>query len=317
MNLAYHISENLASHLEKINKLRIELLTLPLSPKNELRLKWEAGLERIAWSLAMTETNLSKNEIAKILVSPPKKPTSVESDILNFKKTLSYIRENWIGNQNQIDMAVVKKIYDLSCRETMGRATGLTEYAEKRMNFFLDYLEKAKSEHPAIAAAIAQEQTINVTPFDKGNGRIGRLLSYLYLYKSGYDMREMLVLEEFYRRDIVTYRRMLELAKIEGNLTFWLEYFAFGLLTALKKALDNVRGLNFSRSLPASLWKLNNRQRQILEKLEVPGAKITNKEVVKLFGVSQITASRDLAKLTSLGLLLNHGKGRGAAYTKA
>ncbi len=43
---------------------------------------------------------------------------------------------------------------------------------------------------------------------------------------------------------------------------------------------------------------------------------ITNKKVQKLFKVSQITASRDLAKLASVGLLFTHGKGRSVYYTK-
>jgi len=61
---------------------------------------------------------------------------------------------------------------------------------------------------------------------------------------------------------------------------------------------------------------LNDRQNKILERLENPNLKITNKDVQKMFGVSQITASRDLSKMANLGILLPHGKGRSVFYTK-
>lgn len=65
-----------------------------------------------------------------------------------------------------------------------------------------------------------------------------------------------------------------------------------------------------------SLWKLNDRQKKILDIMENPELKITNKIVQKQFGISQITASRDLAKMVNLGVLLPHGKGRSVFYTK-
>jgi len=126
----------------------------------------------------------------------------------------------------------------------------------------------------------------------------------------------MISFEEFYRRDIVTFKRMLDLSKIQGNLTLWLEYFAFCLMHSLEKTADIVKNQKFQEDLPASFWKLNGRQRQILETLDQPGVKITNKDVQKAHGISQITASRDLARLTNLGLLLAHGKGRSVYYTK-
>jgi len=77
-----------------------------------------------------------------------------------------------------------------------------------------------------------------------------------------------------------------------------------------------IKGLKSQDNLPSSFWKLNGRQQSILSVLENPGEKITNKDVQKKFGVSQITASRDLSHLTTLGLLLAHGKGRSVYYTK-
>lgn len=319
MNLSYQISEKLDSYLKKIDELRRDILLYPLPPKLEMRFRWDSLLERIVWSLALNDLLISKTDVVKVMVShmefPKKKLKEEEVNAINLRKAFIYIKENWMVSKNPVTMNTVTKLYDVSCRQSLGPMTGLTEYSEKRMNVFLDYLQKGQ-EHPVIQAGIAQIETINITPFDKGNGRIGRLLSYLFLYKNGYDFREMLVLEEFYKHDIVTYKRVLELGKIQGNMTLWLEYFAFGIMTQLTKAKENNTNLKFQEELPGSFWKLNARQRQILEYLERPELKITNKEVQKFYAVSQITASRDLSKLANLGLLFAHGKGRSVYYTR-
>jgi hypothetical protein len=319
MNLSYHISEKLDSYLKKIDELRSDILLAPLSPKTEIRFKWDANLERIIWSCALNDILISKLDVIKLLVNTPKfqkrKRKDEEASVIDLRNAFTFIKEEWMVEKNPVTMKVIKKLYEVSCRASLGPMTGLTEYSEKRMNSFLDYLQKGQ-DHPVIQAGIAQVETINTTPFDEGNSRIGRLLSYLFLYKNGYDFREMLVLEEYYKRDVVTYKKVVEMTKIPGNMTIWLEYFAYGIMTQLAKAKENIVNLKFQENLPQSSWKLNSRQKQILEYLENPEVKITNKDVQKTHGVSQITASRDLSKLTSLGFLFVHGKGRSVYYTR-
>ena len=319
MNLSYHISDKLGSYLKKIDELRSDILLYPLSPKIEMRFKWDSLLERIIWSCALNDIIVSKPDTIKLLTGslefPKKKLKEGGASVINLRKALSYIKENWMVSRDPVTMKTIKKLYEVSCRESLGAMTGLTDYSEKRMNVFLDYLQKGQ-EHPVIQAGIAQIETINITPFDQGNGRIGRLLSYLFLYKNGYDFREMLVMEDYYKNDVITYKRVLELGKIQGNMTLWLEYFSYGVMTQLAKAKENIANLKFQEEIPQSFWKLNGRQKQILDYLERPEQKITNKDVQKSYGVSQITASRDLGKLANLGFLFAHGKGRSVFYTR-
>ena len=318
MDLAYNVSENLKGYLDKIEKLRTEILLYPISPKTELRLKWDGMMEKVLWSLSLTENTLSKANVVSLLSSMSKgksKLTNFEKDVINQKKAFSYIKENWLVSEMAVSMNTIKKLYDLSCRETLGIMSGLTEYSEKRINTVLTYLQKGK-DHPVVQAGVAQIELINITPFDNGNGRVARLLSYLFLYKNGYDVRELISFEEFFRRDIITFKRMMELSKIQGNLTLWLEYFAFCVMHSLEKTAEIIKNQKFQENLPSSFWKLNSRQRQIIEVLENPGLSITNKEVQKIHNISQITASRDLSNLVALGMLLSHGKGRSVYYTK-
>lgn len=319
MDLAYNISENLSNYLDKIEKLRTEILLTPLSPKTELRLVWDGQLEKVIWSLSLIDNPLSKANVVSLLsrinTTDKKKLTNFEKDVINQKKAFNYIKENWSVTENFVTINTIKKLYEVSCSQTLGKMSGLTEYSEKKLDTVLNYLQKGK-DHPVIQAGVAQIELINITPFDNGNGRVARLLSYLFFYKNGYDVRNLISFEEFYRRDIVTFKRIMDLSKIQGNLTLWLEYFAFCVMHCLEKTLEIVKNQKFQEDLPATFWKLNSRQRQIIEKLEDPSLVITNKEVQKSYDISQITASRDLAKLTTLGLLLAHGKGRSVYYTR-
>jgi Fic family protein len=319
IKFSYNISDKFNTYLSKIEDLRIEILTTPLTPKNELRLKWDANLERIIWSLSLLDNSISKKEATNLLTKyagkPKKKLSSYQKEVLNQRKVFGYIRENWLGSKSVVTMPVIKKLYEISCRETDGKMTGLTEYSEKRVDEVLNYLQKG-SDHPIIQAGIIQFEIMNIKPFDNGNGKIARLLSYIFLYKSGYDIRDMLIFEAYLKKDEPTFRRVLDLTRIQNNLTVWLEYFSFAIAESLQQVLNKIKNEKFTDELPSSFWKLTGRQRQILEYLETPGVHISNKDVKKMCGVSQITASRDLAKLTSVGLLFAHGKGRSVYYTR-
>jgi Fic family protein len=314
--LSYHLSERLKDYLATIEKLRQKILLFPLNPKEELRLKWEMNLQRIFWAMSLIDNPLNKSDVIKLLSTPPKKKlNNSEKDILNQRNAMNYLKENWLVSTSPITINTIRHLYDIACKETSGAVGTVFNTFEKEINLVLEYLQTG-NENPIIQAGIAEIQISIINPFTSGNGRMARLMPYLFLYKYGYDFREMLNLEEFYRRDLVAFRQIRENVRNTKNLTLWLEYFTFGIITQLKKAIGIIEQSKFQTDIAASFWRLNDRQKQILLSLEQPGARITNKNIQKNFGVSQITASRELAKLVNLGLLFPHGKGRSVYYTK-
>ncbi len=309
LNISYTISPNLKVTLDKIETQRRSLLLTPLSPKTEIRLRWEAMLNRIYWSLSLTDNEITKAEMVRLLIShPAQELTSQENEVIKYKKAFDYISENWLVTSRAVTSRTIFVLHEIACY-------GRPRASETTLREFLEYLQ-ASSEHPVIQAAIAQLQLVYLSPFTDGNGRTARLLSYIFLYKSGYDFRGMLALEEYFRRDLVSFRENTAKYIKGGNVTLWLEYFANCVQTQLEKTLNDIYDNRFRVDVPASFLELNDRQRAILAELEAPGSTITNKKVQRQFKVSQITASRDLTKLTSLGLLFSHGKGRSVYYTK-
>lgn len=298
INLSYNLSPTLKSFLAKIELLRQKILLTPLSPKTELRLRWEATLNRVYWSLMSIGKPLNKARIIKLLANPPKTGSpSEEYQAIKYKKALDYIREHFLVSHEHITPKTILTLHSIACY-------GNFRSSQAQLKQLLDYLQ-GSPEQPVIQAGIAYIEIINISPFTQENRQIACLLALVFLYKAGYDFRGLLVLEEYFHKDNTS---------ITQNLTPFLESFASTMITQLEKV--TYPNLSSEDYLPSSFWQLNDRQKSILGFLENPDATITNKKVQNLFNISQITASRDLTKLANLGLLFLHGKGRSVFYTR-
>ncbi len=306
ISLSYNLSPALKERLEKIESMRREILLTPLSPKIELQIRWKAMIDRIHSSLILSGHSLTKPQIIKVLTSPiaPKK----ENDVLNYKKALDYINQYWLVSHKTVLVKDVLMLYDIFCK-------GRLRVPLSRIQELLDYLQ-AQKEHPAIEAGIANLGIVRIRPFTDGNGRLARLLALLFLYKEGFDIKGFSVFEKTWAQDRETFRQASQIALNSASITLWLEFFAQTLLAQLRDLLDEIKASSLDTGLPSSFWEISDRQKRILSSLDEPGAVATNKKIQKQFEISQITASRDLSKLASLGLIFSHGKGRSVYYTK-
>jgi Fic family protein len=147
-------------------------------------------------------------------------------------------------------------------------------------------------------------------------GLFARLTHYLFLAKYGFDIRGWVTPDRVWQTDEATYTRLIDAYSRDHTLTQWLEYMAQSTQTNLETILTDIRESRFHIEYPAAFWELSDRQKEILKLMDTPDTSMTNRKVHKRFKVSQITASRDLSKLTALGLLYPHGKGRSVYYTK-
>lgn len=309
VNVSYTISPILGGSLQKIESLRRDILLIPLTPKTELRLRWEGMVNKAYWSLALSNNPLTKKEVLSLLTQQhTKKLTQEENEVIKYKKALDYIAQEWLASPKNITPKTVILLHEIGC---FGRFQG----PETSLRQLLDYLQ-ASPEHPVVQAAIAQIHLANQSFFTQGNGRLSRLLGLLFLYKSGFDVKGFYALEEYFRHDLSGFNYHLENALKLAHITTWLEYFAESFMNQLEKVYQNIRAEKVGIDLPSSFWDLNDRQKTILTLFDQPDSTITNKKVQKKFKVSQITASRDLSKLTTLGILFARGKGRSVYYTR-
>ena len=310
LNVSYTVTPKLNNYISKIENLRTVIHLTPLSQNTKIKLRWEAALNRIYASLALSGSSLKKAEMAKLLSQNKKKLNKEEQKVINYKIATDYILQNWLGSPNPIDSEAI-----IALSKIIG--TGRLSAPRQELTHLFEYLT-AKKENPIIQAAIAYIELMKMQPFTSSNQIIASLASTLFLYKYGYDFRGFTSYEAEWIGDYSYFKENLKLALDTPSLTLWLEYFALCVLHQLEK-LDQIlaRPNQTITDSPKALWELNDRQKSILTNLDKPDVTITNRKIQEKYDISQITASRDLGKLTSLGLLFSHGKGRSVYYTKA
>ena len=320
LNISYTFSPFLLRSYEKINNLRREIVLYPLSPKTELEFRFRATINRIHYGLHLAGTEVSSEQIKKILSSQVylamqtgKKNTennSIERQVIRYKHAFDYLKQEWLVTPAPIDVETIITLHEIA-------SEGKLKVSPKQISEVLNYLQ-ATSDSPFIQAAIAKFLFTYMDPFSGENEVISLLCSYLFLYKAGWDIRGMVVLEHALGKEPEQYKSQYHQAVQSLNVTGWIEYF----VRVMTEQLEELHASMMASSAEGLVvqkdksWELNDRQKAILNLLDDPTVMVTNRTIQKMFKVSQITASRDLAKLTTLGLLFAHGKGRSVRYTK-
>lgn len=96
--------------------------------------------------------------------------------------------------------------------------------------------------HPVIVAGLAQLKLVRIHPFLDGNGRTGRLLSALCLYRAGSDHTRLVTMSQYYDHNRDAYYHAVRLGNEEGaDVTGWLAYFAAGLAVQFREAAAQAR----------------------------------------------------------------------------
>jgi hypothetical protein len=313
--LAYTESSDLKVHLQHIDTLRATLLTIPFAPKTEMKFRWEARATRIHSSLMLAHTLFSRGQIVKILGSHTKHVPSDYRDVIAYDNAINYIEDNWSANTKPVTLATVSAIASMALPNPKDAIERAILGIETPIRTTLEYLEN-QSDHPIIQAGIALCLFSTAAAISLDSGIVARLITSIFFAKYGYNCRGLLTVEKNWVAAGDIYEEALASHQKEGNLNRWLMFFTQSVEENLTERIEDVTNSKFHQEFPASFWDLSDRQKTIIRYLEEPTNSITNKKAQTMFGVSQITASRDLSKLTTLGLISSHGKGRSISYTK-
>jgi Fic family protein len=310
LNITYNISPRLNEYLHRIEDLRKQILLTPMPQTQELKFRWEAMFSRIHYSLKLAGNPLKKAEMMKLLSEITHKNLNEDQKaVLKYKEVLDYISQNWQGSQNAVDAQALIDLYEII-------GSGKLRVPQAGLQTLLDYLQ-IEGESPIIQAAIVEIEIEKMQLFTENNSLIAHLAADLFLYKYGYDFKGFLAYEAGWMKDAEKFKENHQRSLNAVSLTLWLEYFAERILEQLEEIIQSIKNPKSGTfDLKESFWQLNERQRSIMNFLDQPQATITNRQIQKKCKISQITASRDLAKLENLGHLLSHGKGRSVYYTK-
>ncbi len=178
---------------------------------------------------------------------------------------------------------------------------------------------KAKDIHPIFRAAILHYQLVYIHPFIEGNGRTARAMATLLMYALGYDFKRFFSLEQYFDSDVNAYYEALLSVQqsTKNDLTYWLEYFTYGLAVEIEKIKSQVLKLSKDLKLKKQLGKqiaLSERQIILLELFQQQD-EITSDEAQQVLpNVSVDTILRDIKDLIHKGVIEKKGVTKGVRY---
>lgn len=174
---------------------------------------------------------------------------------------------------------------------------------------------------PLVRAAMAHLNLVMIHPFRDGNGRMARALQTLVLSRSGMTEPAFSSIEEWLGRNTADYYRALALTggerwRPEGDAGLWVK---FNLRAHHMQAQTTSRRFHEAAAIWAALDEVaaeHGLPDRVTDELydAVIGFRIRRATYLKRAGVEQRTASRDLARLSDLGLLRPVGQTKGRHY---
>lgn len=188
------------------------------------------------------------------------------------------------------------------------------------MELFIDWFNSTKSSYSLLGrAAIAHVYFESIHPFEDGNGRIGRALVEKVLSQE-VERPVLIAVSKILEQRKKEYYAALERCNQTLEANHWVEFFSDAILQAAK---ESAILLNFliekSRMLTAISKNINPRQEKVLLRLFEAGPQgfkggLSAENYIAITKTSRATATRDLAKLVAMGVLVKTGELRHTRY---
>lgn len=344
----YNITPIILSKTAEIAEIKAAVERSRVLPLNEAQLRRQAILRMAHTSTSIEGNKLAEFEVGKVLEG--KSVRAAQKDILeveNYYQALKALDE-LSKSKSPITLNEVLKLHQAVTRglvekEKTGKFRPADVYVlddlgdgremlrfkappasavKKLVEDLLAWLKESEKEniHPIIRAGILHLQFVTIHPFTDGNGRVARLLTQLQLYKDGWDFRKILVLEDYYNTDRMSYYNAENKAQGKNykktmDFTTWLEYFTTGFLVEARKALEQIQSIGFGKvSKKSEQIFLDRDEIQIMDFLTTTG-RITSGDVADVLGVAKRTAQLKLKNLSEKDLLKLNGKGPASYYS--
>jgi len=244
--------------------------------------------------------------------------TALSEDVLKTFHTLTMqklIDPNYIGNYRD-KQVVVQSAADSSIVFRPPVSVEIPYLVEE----FFSWLKSPSTLqlHPIFRAAITHYQVVYIHPFIEGNGRTARAIATLVLYTSGYDFKRFFSLEKYFDDDVQQYYQALLSVQQQNDMTYWIEYFCYGLAIEIDKVKQQVLKLSKDMKLKQDLGgqqvALSERQIVLLELLQARGEMTSADAQEVLPNVSVDTILRDIKDLVTKGVISKQGVTKGVTY---
>lgn len=330
-------SHAMVRHLGLIESARAVVSVLPLPPDQELRLRQTARQRATRHSTRIEGNTLNSQEVGQAVIAVGKTQTEMQQEVRNYWRALEWIEEQLEANR-QPSEEYIRQLHSIILVRGTGRrgvrsdyrkdecpvvdsATGRIDYAPPMPRdvppLMQDLVRWWRSDEAAelpgpVRAGLLAHRFVSIHPFGDGNGRTARALATTELWRSGYDMRGFLSLEEHYTADLNAYYDNLQMrlpvnfydGRHDPDHSQWLGYFLATMAQAADSLHQQAIALHAPEQQPTPPWEsLRRVQQQLLNRLLFLGLEEGEKamifspgDMVEWFGISPNTARDWLGK---------------------
>jgi Fic family protein len=347
-NPKYTITPELAAQLLEIERHREAINILPITANLITSLRETARLRSTHYSTQIEGNTLNQDEVRQIAQGMkggfPGRERD-EKEVGNYFKALEYL-EGQLKSKVALSEKLVKTIHSLVLNGTLRASpyregqnvikdgsTGRIVYmppeakdVKPLMKALLNWTNAKIEENilPApVISALLHYQVATIHPYYDGNGRTARLLTTFILHKTGYGMKGIYSLEEYYAKNLFEYYNALNVGPshnyYEGrkgaDVTPFLEYILGGMAISFRQVRSKAEELQEKEppKLDQSdkLRNLRPQQRQVLS-LYKKSKEVKVQDIAKHLGVNQRSAYGLVKKWLQLGFVLTANESKKA-----
>lgn len=334
----FTINNKILKNIGNIEAAKQIIENAPLLPYWEKKFQDDAILRTTHYGTHIEGNELSLTQVQKVLDG--ERVVARERDVqevINYRKLNEQMEKL---SQIAIDEGTIKDIHRIVVEKVLAESFG--EYRDKavvirnsitgdvafrppsaievpwQMKDLIMFINDDSDIHPVLKAGVVHYEFVRIHPFVDGNGRVGRALSTLVLFRQGYDIRQFFSLEEHFDNDPEAYYGALQsVEKKKGDQTEWLSYFTECLAIELSRIRERIESISIDTNLRKKLGgpiMLSDRQLRIIEYVQKIGY-LENKTFESLFPmVSEDTVLREVQDLVQKGVLKKQGVTKGVKY---
>lgn len=263
-----------------------------------------------------------------------------EKMVLNNYHALSYIIENIHQNITEDLIVEVFKIVtkgtleeeEFSYRKNQNFVRNIQEIVyeppkfdevPEMMKSLVAFIEDDTDEriHPIVKAFIIHFYFVYIHPFNDGNGRTARALTYMYLLRNGYHFFKFFSISSLLKEFRGNYYKAIKNVEDYGSdLTYFIDFYLDMTVKSIRKVSNDFKNQYLLKVIMGKIFdrglELNKRQEKTLEKI----IKIRKKNIDIAFYMSQNkvvqeTARKDLSELVDMEILVVSKQGKKNVYS--
>lgn len=332
----YTINAAIAKYLMRIEAAKEKVAMLPINPTVLASLRETAKLYTTHYSTMIEGNQLKPEEIQEVIQLEGHFPGRErdEHEVKGYYAALAQL-EQYAAQGVSVTEKIIQTLHALVMSDGRTRVkptpyrdgqniikdsgTGTIVYMPPEskdvaglMHNLVFWIKENEGLPCPLVAGIAHYQFATIHPYYDGNGRTARLLTTLILHLSGYDLKGLYSLEEYYAKNLLGYYRAISVGpshnyyfgRAESDITAWIEYFTEGMAFAFEKVVRQMMASNEQGEKDHSklMRTLDPKQRKSLElfrEYEV----ITSKQIGDLFGFQPRTNTALCKKWVEAGFL--------------